>query len=142
VVDWVSRRISIELKPRQVVVGPRTDGTAVRFAFDGVSEDGKTGLLVSTTLTVKPGGTRKLHTDASTLLYAPFQRRLMAFISNDVRVNFLNKCDGLLPLSKIEMLVCDALPAVMLTAIQAFQADAKAEVGDKGKVWVPGGPRR
>ena len=27
----------------------------------------------------------------------------MAFISDDVYLNFLNKCDGLLPLTRIEM---------------------------------------
>ena len=66
----------------------------------------------------------------------------MAFISEDVRVNFLNKSDGLLPLCDIEMLVCDSLPAVMLKQIAKFQAEAKAEVGDKGKQWKPGGQRR
>ena len=141
VVDWVSQRIGIKLQPRQVVIGPRTDGTLVHFAFDGVSDDGKTGLLVSTSLTVKPGGTRKLHVDASILLNAPFQRRLMAFISDDVRVNFLNTCDGLLPLRHIETLVCDALPAEMRKAIAEFLAEAKSEVGDKGKQWKLRGRR-
>ena len=57
--------------------------------------------MVSTSLTLKPGGERKLHKDASILLNAPFERRIMAFISDDTRANFLNKCDGLLPLRKI-----------------------------------------
>ena len=142
VVAWVSQRIGIKLKPKQVVVGPRIDGTRVHFAFDGVSEMGNVGLLVSTSLTVKPGGTRKLHTDASVLLNTSFERRLMAFISNAVRTNFLNKCDGLLPLRQIEMLVCSALPAEMQKSIAEFQADAKTEVGDKGKQWQPGRRRQ
>jgi hypothetical protein len=98
VVNWVSRRIGVKLQSKQVAVGPRKDGTPVHFTFDGVSEDGQIGLLVSTSQTVKPGRTRKLHMDASILLHAPFRRRLMAFISEDVRLNFLNKSDGLLPL--------------------------------------------
>jgi len=114
----------------------------VQFVFDGISEDRQTGLLVSASHTVKPGGTRKLHVDASILLRAGFQRRIMAFVSADVRQNFLNKCDGLLELSKIEMLVCDELPPEMLAGISKFQAEAKSEVGDKGKQWKPGGQRR
>ena len=124
------------------MVGPRTDGASVRFAFDGVSADGQVGLLVSATQTVKPGGWRKLHVDASILLNAPFRRRLMVLISEDVRLNFINKCDGLLPLRDVEMLVCDSLPAEMRIEIARFQNEAKAEVGDQGRTWKPGGPRR
>ena len=80
--------------------------------------------------------------DASILLRAGFQRRIMAFVSDDVRLNFLNKCDGLLELSKIEMLVCDESTPEMQSAIAKFQAEAKSEVGDKGKQWKPGGQRR
>ncbi len=142
IVQWVSRRIGVALQPRRFPVGPRTDGSLVHFEFDGVSEDGRIGQLVSTSLTVKPGGTRKLHVDASILLRAAFQRRIMAFVSDDVRRNFLNKCDGLLELSKIEMLVCDELPPEMQRGIARFQAEAKSEVGDKGKQGKPGGQRR
>ncbi len=101
IVDWVSRRIGSALAPQEIVVGPRTDGTLVKFSFDGVSEDRQIGLLVSTSHTVKPGGVRKLHVDASILLRASFSRRIMAFINSDVLVNFVNKCDGLLPLCEI-----------------------------------------
>lgn len=142
IVQWVSRHIGVALQPCRFPVGPRTDGTPVHFAFDGVSSDGQTGLLVSTSMTVKPGGTRKLHVDASILLHAAFQRRIMAFVSNDVHQNFLNKCDGLLELSKIEMLVCNELTPEMQAGITKFQAEAKSEVGDKGKQWKPGGQRR
>ena len=142
VVDWVSRRIATRLTPQQIVVGPRMDGTVVKFAFDGVSVDRQTGLLVSTSQTVKPGGLRKLHVDASILLRAHFSRRIMAFINADVLLNFLNKCDGLLPLCEIEMLMCDSLPQDMLARIAEFQAEARKEVGDKGKTWKPGGKRR
>jgi hypothetical protein len=142
VVRWVSERIGSTLRPHQTAVGPRADGDLVHFAFDGVSNDGQIGLLVSTSLTVKPGGVRKLHVDAAILLNAPFQRRLMAFISEDVLANFVNKCDGLLQLNRIEMLVCDSLSAEMSTRITEFQKRAKAEVGDKGKIWKPGGKRR
>jgi hypothetical protein len=142
VVDWVSRRIGTTLTPQQIVVGPRMDGTPVQFAFDGVSVDRRIGLLVSTSCTVKPGGLRKLHVDASILLRVPFTRRIMAFINADVLMNFINKCDGLLPLCEIEMLVCDSLPEDMSARIAEFQATARKEVGDKGKVWKPGGKRR
>jgi hypothetical protein len=141
IVQWVSRRVGVALQPRRFPVGPRADGTVVNFAFDGVSPDGRIGLLVSTSMTLKPGGTRKLHVDASILLRAGFQRRIMAFVSADARQNFLNKCDGLLELSKIEMLVCNELPPEMQSRIALFQAEAKSEVGDKGKQWNPGGPR-
>jgi hypothetical protein len=124
------------------MVGTRMDGTPVHFAFDGVSADKTTGLLVSTSQTVKPGGVRKLHVDASILLQTRFDRRIMAFINEDVKTNFLNKCDGLLPLGQIEMLVCDALPAEVSQAIGKFQSEAKAEVGDKGRVWKTGGKRK
>jgi hypothetical protein len=52
------------------------------------------------------------------------------------------KCDGLLELSKIEMLVCNELTSEMHAGLAKFQAEAKAEVGDKGKQWKPGGQRR
>lgn len=142
VVAWVSERIGVPLARRQVAVGPRLDGTAVHFEFDGVSACAGVGLLVSTTQTVKPGATRKLHMDASILLNAPFHRRLMAFISEDVRLNFVNKSDGLIPLRHIELLVCDALPPAMSVRIASFQSAAKAEVGDQGRVWKVGGKRR
>jgi hypothetical protein len=120
-------------------VGSRIDGELVHFEFDGVSADGRVGALVSTSHTVKPGGTRKLHVDASNLLQAPFGRRLMVFVSLDVKTNFVNKCDGLLPLAKIEMHVCTDLPVDMLARIARFQAVAKSGGGDKGKIWKPGG---
>jgi hypothetical protein len=142
VVEWVSKRIRRKLNPEQVVVGPRTDGTHVHFAFDGVSKDGQVGLLVSTSLTEKTGATHKLYMDASILLNTRFQRRLMAFISDEVKENFLNRCDGLLPLKQIEMLVCNSLPGEMQREIAKFQVDAKSEVGHKRKTWKPGGKRR
>lgn len=142
VIGWVSEQICVPLSRRRVAVGPRTDGTIVHFEFDGVSADGNIGVLVSTSQTVKPGGTRKLHTDASILLNTPFQRRIMVFISEAVHMNFMNKCDGLLPLSRIEMLVCDTLPPEMSAEIDRFQAQAKTEVGDQGRSWKPGGQRR
>ena len=141
IVQWVSQRIGLTLHPRRFPVGTRTDGTIAHFEFDGVSEDNQTGLLVSTSYTLKPGGTRKLHGDASTLLNAGFQRRIMVFVSDEVRQNFLNKCDGLLQLSKVEMLVCDELPLEMREQIAKFQSEAKIEVGDKGKLWKLGGQR-
>ena len=142
VVGWVSERIGVPLTRRRVAVGPRMDATTVHFEFDGVSAGGEVGLLVSTTQTVKPGGIHKLHKDASILLNTPFHRRLMAFISEDVCLNFVNKCDGLLPLRQIELLVCDALPPEMSAEVARFQAQAKTEVGDQGKLWRPGGRRR
>jgi hypothetical protein len=142
IVRWLSERIGIPLKPRPVPVGRRTDGEWVNFAFDGVSDDGQVGVLISTSHTVKPGGTRKLHVDASILLQAPFARRFMVFVNHDAKTNFVNKCDGLLPLSKIEMFVCEDLPADMLAEIARIQADAKSEVGDQGKHWKPGGKRK
>jgi hypothetical protein len=66
----------------------------------------------------------------------------MIFVNHDVKTNFVNKCDGLLPLVKIEMLVCEDVPAEMVAEIARFQAVAKSEVGDRGKVWKPGGKRK
>lgn len=142
IVNWVSNRIRIPLRPARVCVGQRTDGTSVHFHFDGVSEDEKVGLLVSTSQTLKPGGTRKLHVDACILLRAPFERRIMAFVCQSVIKNFVNKCDGLLPLCQIEMLMCDSLPMDMQEQIARFQAESRSEMGDKGKLWKPGGQRR
>jgi hypothetical protein len=45
-------------------------------------------------------------------------------------------------LVKIEMLVCEDVPAEMVAEIARFQAVAKSEVGDRGKVWKPGGKRK
>lgn len=142
IVRWLSEQIGIPLKARTIPVGTRADGEWVNFAFDGVSDDGQVGVLVSATHTVKPGGTRKLHVDASILLQGPFSRRFMIFVSDDARANFINKCDGLLPLGKIEMQVCRDIPAEMLAEIARIQTDTKSEVGDKGKQWKPGGKRR
>ncbi len=141
VVTWVSERIGHILHPRKVFVGQNTDGSPVHFNFDGVSEDKKTGLLVSTSLTLKPGGVRKLHVDACVLLRASFERRIMAFISERTLEHFLNKVDGLLPLREIEMLVCPLTDELHL-GVTEFQAIAKHEVGDKGKQWKVGGKRK
>jgi hypothetical protein len=141
VVTWVSERIGHPLRPKKVIVGQRTDSSHVHFNFDGVSKDEKTGLLVSTSLTLKPGGVRKLHVDACVLLRADFERRIMAFISERTLEHFLNKVDGLLPLCEIEMLVCP-LTAELQSGVTEFQAIAKHEVGDKGKQWKIGGKRK
>ncbi len=141
-VRWLGERLAISLKPRKVPVGRRADGQWVSFAFDGVSDDGQVGVLASATHTLKPGGTRKLHVDASILLAAPFTRRFMIFVSDDAKTNFVNRCDGLLPLAMIEMPVCKDLPAEMATEIARIQADTRSEAGDKGKRWKPGGKRR
>ncbi len=139
---WVSEKIGQPLQAKKVDVGERLDGSTVQFAFDGVSEDGKTGVLVSTSLTTKSGSTRKLHVDASILLEANFEQRIMAFISEETKQNFINKVDGLLPLSRIELFICDDLPDGMWRKIKDFQAKAKSEVGDKGKSSKVGGPRK
>ena len=132
IVDWVSKSIGVKLYPMRIAVGRRGDGTEVYFNFDGVSENGKVGLLVSSSQTVKSGANRKLYRDASILLRAPFKKRIMAFVNQDVARNFVNKCDGLLPLGDIEMLVCDCLPKHMTREIERFQSLARVEVGDKG----------
>lgn len=141
IAKWVSQKIGLELRPRRVAIGKNMEGKWVHFSFDGVSEDGNVGLLISSSQTVKPGGTRKLHVDASILLQAPFKRRIMAFLDRNVRMNFVNKCDGLLSLCEIEMFVCSDIPCDMMHQIQLIQSDAKSEVGDKGRVWTPGGKR-
>lgn len=142
IVSWVSQHIGIPLQKKRVTVGARMDGTIVHFEFDGVSENGDIGVLVSASHTVKPGGTRKLHVDASILLRAPFNRRIMAFMDKSVMINFVNKCDGLLPLGAIELMFCDCLPLEMESQIAKIHTEAKAEVGDRGKSWNPGGKRR
>jgi hypothetical protein len=111
IVSWVSQHIGILLQKRRVPVGTRMDGSPAHFEFDGVSLDGNVGLLVSASYTIKPGGTRKLHVDASILLQTPFHRRIMAFVNDSVRTNFINKCDGLLPLGAIELMLCDCYAA-------------------------------
>lgn len=142
IVNWVAQKVGMPLGPTRVPVGKTMDGRPVEFAFDGVSADRSVDLLVSTSYTVKPGGTRKLYMAASVLNRGPFRRRLMAFVSADVRQNFINRCDGLVDLAGIEMLVCDVVPPEMLAQIAAVQSQSKVEVGDKGKVWKIGGPRR
>jgi hypothetical protein len=142
IVNWVSQKLGVPLAPARVVVGQTMDGRPTPFAFDGVSPDSTIGILASTSYTVKPGGTRKLYMDASVLNRAPFRRRIMVFVTADVRQNFINRCDGLVDLAGIEMLVCDALSPEMIARIAVVQSDSKAEVGDKGKVWKVGNPRR
>ena len=61
VVDWVSKQIGIDLHPRILLVGRRTDGIPVHFMFDGVSDDGKVGLLVSTSHTLTWWGKETSH---------------------------------------------------------------------------------
>jgi hypothetical protein len=135
VVNYVAKKVGVPLKHRQVVsVGQRTDGTSVHFEFDGVSADEKVGLLVSTTCSTKSGAVRKLFMDASVLLQtSSFDLRIMAFVSNDVMNNFLNTCDGLLPLKRIKMIVCDTLSPAMRNELKVVQMNAKAETGDKGR---------
>jgi hypothetical protein len=53
--QWLSSKIGVSLNARRVIVGLRTDGTPVHFEFNGVSDDGAIGVLVSTSHTVKPG---------------------------------------------------------------------------------------
>jgi len=65
----------------------------------------------------------------------------MAFINESTLQNFLNKVDGLLPLEDIEMFVCPLTDEIS-NGIAAFQALAKAEVGDKGRQWKVGGQRK
>lgn len=141
VVKWVSQQLGVPLVARRLVVGHRSDGSPVHFAFDGVSDDSTTALLVSTSLTLKPGGTRKLHADACVLLRTELKRRVMAFISDATLENFRNKVDGLLPLTDVEMMVCH-LPEEMMQRVLAFQEEARSEVGDKGVVWRVGVPRK
>ena len=142
IVRWVGDTLGVPLSERAIVVGRRKDGAEVRFAFDGVSQDASVGLLVSTSLTLKPGGQRKLYMDASILKRAPFQRRVMAFVDREVCRAFVNRCDGLLDMDGIELLVCDELPDEMKRGIESVQAEAKREVGDKGRVWKVPSPRR
>jgi hypothetical protein len=118
-------------------MGPRADSRIVHFEFDGVSEHRQVGLLVSCSETIIPGGVRKLHVEASILLFAPFTRRLMTFISDDVYLNFVNKWGELLALTRIEMFVCNwQLPATRISArIAEIYSAAKTEVRDKGRRW-------
>jgi hypothetical protein len=133
IVDWVARQIGIKLERKKVVVGTNENGSPVSFEFDGVSVDNEIGLLVSSSGTIKPGALRKLIADAAILLNAPFQRRYMAFARKDVYLNFKRRVDGLLPLGKIEMLVCDTLPTEMVKQITAIRTAAQSEVGYKRK---------
>lgn len=142
IVRWLSRHIGVQFSPKRLRVGFRADGTPAHFAFDGVSEDGRTAALVSTSFTLKSGGERKLFVDAAVLLRTRLKRRLMAFVSRDVRDNFVNRCDGLLDLRKIEMIIAPGLPKEMRRRIGEIQTEAKGEVGDKGRKLAPRGRRR
>lgn len=141
-VRWLSRDIGLELMPKRLHVGNRADGSPAHFAFDGVSLDGKVATLISTSFTLKAGGERKLFVDAAILLRTPLQRRIMVFVCPDVKKHFLNRCDGLLELQKIEMVLAPSLPVEMKIRIEEIQIEAKREVGDKGKRKLPGGQRR
>ncbi len=142
IVHWVSRNICITLKPEPIVVGKNSDGDDVPFTFDGVSADHTVGVLVSTSHTIKTGGYRKLYMDASLLNRAGFRRKIMAFVSRDVWQNFKNRCDGLVDLAGIQPMFCEELTEEMRIQIATIQKDSKRVVGDKGKVWTVGKPRR
>lgn len=141
-VQWLSIRIGVALAPRRLLVGHRADGSPAHFAFDGVSPDGKTAVLVSTSFTLKAGGERKLFVDAAVLLKADLKARVMVFVSPHVMEHFVNRCDGLLELKNIEMVLAPPLSAEMKKRIEEIQVVAKREVGDKGKKTLPGGRRR
>lgn len=142
ITKWVSKQIKLLLKPKKMPVGPGMDGKMVNFEFDGVSQDEQTALLVSTSYSFQTGVIRKLFVDAAILLRTKFNRRIMAFVSNDVLQTFINRCDGLLPLGQIEFLLCDSLPPEMVKEMAKIHTAAKTEVGDKGKQRKTGGRRR
>lgn len=131
-VDWVSRRLEIPLKPGKEFVGRNSNGEPVHYAFDGISPSGEIGVCISASTSYKTGQMRKLFMDATLLNRAPrFKRRIMVFVERHVWEGFKNQCDGLVDLKRIEPLICTSLPEEMRAKItEIYKASAK-EVGDR-----------
>ena len=142
--NWLSAKIGQPLEPAKVVVGQDTDGRPVRFAFDGVSNDGTIGVCISASCSYKTGQMRKYFMEASILCRcSQFRRRIMLFTNAACWNGFRNQCDGLVDLSKIEAVVCNDLSDEMRRKInEVYMASAK-EVGDKaGPGTLVSGKRR
>jgi len=131
-VNWAARKIGVPLRPQKVVVGQDSGGRPVSFAFDGVSPDGTIGVCVSASSSYKVGQMRKYFMEAAVLNGCrQFARRIMVFTNRGNWEGFLNQCDGLLELSRIEPLICDELPDPMRARIREIYTNAAREVGDR-----------
>ena len=130
--DWASRQIGVPLKPAKVVVGQDSEGRDVRFAFDGVSEDGTIGVCVSASSSYKVGQARKYFMEATLLnRCSQFKRRIMVFTNPICWEGFRNAYDGLVDLKDIEPMICKNLPREMKAEIQRIYEISAKEVGDK-----------
>ena len=130
--EWAAQQIGVRLKPCKVVVGHTMDGNAVRFEFDGVSEDGTVGVCISASSSYKVGQMRKFFMDATLLNRVKrFKRRVMVFIEEHVWEGFKNQCDGLVDLKRIEPLICTKLPREMRAKIAEIYKASAEEVGDR-----------
>jgi hypothetical protein len=131
-VDWAARKIGVPLHPQRVVVGQDSGGRPVNFEFDGVSPDGTTGVCVSASSSYKVGQMRKYFMEAAVLNRCrQFTRRIMVFTNRGNWEGFVNQCDGLLELSRIEPLICDEVPEEMRARILEVYTKAAREVGDR-----------
>ena len=135
--NWTSKRIGVSLERRKVCVGKSNDGRDVHFEFDGVSDDGKIGLCISSSTSNKIGQMRKYFIDATALNCAGFERRIMVFCEQRMWETFRKHYDGLLNLSRIEPMICKDIPPDMQKKIDIVVAEAKGEVGDKGRPAPP-----
>lgn len=130
--EWTAKKVGTPLEPARVVIGKRGDGGPVRFEFDGVSDDGSVGVLVSASSSYKTGQMRKYFMEATLLCRCPqFRRRIMVFTSQACWDGFRNQCDGLVDLHKVEPMICDELPQEMRTRINEIYCESAREVGDK-----------
>lgn len=129
--EWVAAQIGVPLHKKKVVVGQTTEGIAVRFEFDGVSEDGTIGVCISASSSYKTGQMRKYFYEATLLNRVPqFTRRIMVFTYPHIWPNFKNQCDGLVDLGRVEYMICP-LPPEMQTAVSQIYKQSAEEVGDK-----------
>ncbi|MCJ7543599.1 MAG: hypothetical protein MUP47_03370 [Phycisphaerae bacterium] len=129
---WTAEKIGVPLESARVIVGRDSNDRPIRFAFDGVSEDGSVGVCISASSSYKTGQMRKYFMEATLLCRCPrFRRRIMVFTSSACWEGFKNQCDGLVDLCKIEAMICDDLSDEMRQKINEVYLESAKEVGDK-----------
>lgn len=140
-VDFVSKMVGQPLEKRSLIVGKDGHGRPVKYELDGVSVDGKIGVFASASASGKIGQIRKLFMEVVILNSLNLSRRVMVMLSADVWTAFKNHSDGLVDLSKIEVVFCE-LDSDSTDQLDRVLSVARAEVGDKGKVKKVRGPRK
>lgn len=132
--DWAAAELGAPLVKRKVEVGRKLDGNPAYFEFDGVSQDGRIGVVISASLSYKSGQKLKYFMEATLLNRVPdFDRRVMLFITEDCWLGFKKDCDGRVDLNRIEPLICTSnnMPPEMRSGIEAIYTESAKEVGDK-----------